>query len=131
MITRNSSLLLVAAVAIAALSAPRIDAQVGNDNPTGPAGIFNGNVTTAGSYDPYTGNAKRSVTDIVVAGSVGSYPLAFTRTANSRFQSEDQYQFGGAWRHNFNWSLSSYPALGTDSPQWYWVAFPDGRIESF
>jgi RHS repeat-associated protein len=122
---------LFAAVAMILLPAFSLRAQVGNDNPTGPSGVFNGNVATAGSYDPYTGNAKRSVTDIVVAGSVGSYPLAFTRTANSRFQSEDQYQFGGTWRHNFNWSLSSYPALGTDYPQWYWVAFPDGRIETF
>src|SRR5256885_7331293 len=50
--------------------------QIGDDNPTGPTGAFNGNVTTAGSYDPYTGNAKRSVTDLVVAGSVGGNPLA-------------------------------------------------------
>ncbi|MEY2482740.1 MAG: hypothetical protein QOK24_1268, partial [Verrucomicrobiota bacterium] len=110
-----------------------MDAQVGNDNPTGPAGMFNGTITTGGSYDAYTGNVTRRVTDLVVSGAVGSYPLAFTRTSNSRFQSEDQYQFGsgGTWRHNFNWTLSSYPALGTDYPHWYWVSFPDGRIEAF
>jgi RHS repeat-associated protein len=131
-LTAKRAVLALASIILILARPFSLRAQVGNDNPTGPSGVFNGNVTTACSYDPYTGNAKRSVTDIVVAGSVGSYPLAFTRTANSRFQSEDQYQFGpgGTWRHNFNWRLSSYPTLGTDYPQWYWVAFPDGRIES-
>src|SRR5205823_7035095 len=59
-------------------------AQVGGDNPTGVAGAFNGQVTTGCSYDAYTGNATRSVTDIAVAGAVGEYPLALMRTANSR-----------------------------------------------
>ena len=47
-------------------------AETGDDNPTGPAGIFNGNITTGCSYDPYTRNAMRSVTDIVVSGAVGT-----------------------------------------------------------
>lgn len=68
------------------IAATPLRGQVGNDNPTGPAGFFNGNVTTGCSYDPWTGNATRSITDLVVAGSVGSYPLAFARTANSRYQ---------------------------------------------
>ena len=34
---------------------PSLRAQVGNNNPTGPAGAFNGNVTTGCSYDPFTG----------------------------------------------------------------------------
>jgi len=58
-------------------------AQVGNDNPTGPSGQFNGNITTGCSYDPYTGNATRTITDIVVAGAVGDYGLSFSRTSNS------------------------------------------------
>src|SRR6202011_4886442 len=56
----------------------------GEDNPTGVAGIYNGNVTTAGNYDPMTGNAMRIVDDIVVPGSVGAYPLKWTRYFNSR-----------------------------------------------
>ena len=48
----------------------RLHAQA-DDNPTGPAGIFNGNITTGCSYDPFTGNAMRVVTDIVASGAVG------------------------------------------------------------
>src|SRR2546428_8108585 len=60
-------------------------AQTGRDNPGGAAGGYNGQVTTGCSYDPYTGNATRAIPDIVVAGSVGAYQLAFTRYANSRY----------------------------------------------
>ena len=31
----------------------------GEDNPTGVSGIYNGNITTAGNYDPYTRNVMR------------------------------------------------------------------------
>lgn len=133
MIIRNLSLSLAAAVAIAALSAPRSNAQVGNDNPTGPAGSFNGNVTTACSYDPYTGNARRTITDIVVPGSVGAYPLAFTRVANSRGNpvqtNESQFGEGGSWRHSYSWYLNSTFGFGVASE--YDVDFPDGRHEVF
>lgn len=54
--------------------------QVGNDDPYGPGDGSNGQITTGCSYSAYTGNATRSITDISVAGSVGAYPLAFTRT---------------------------------------------------
>ena len=57
---------------------------VGNDNPGGPTGEFNGSITTAGSYDPYTGNAKRFIDDLTVTGSVGAYPLKWTRILNTR-----------------------------------------------
>src|SRR5207302_3843556 len=100
----NTSFVSIAlgAVLVVALWAPA-DAQVGNDNPTGPSGIFNGEVTTADDYDPYTGNARRSVTDIAVAGAVGTYPLAFTRTYNSRNAGLQSY-FGNApvWRHSYD-----------------------------
>jgi hypothetical protein len=76
---RRRVTLLLFAICLAILPAS-LSAQMGNDNPTGVAGMFNGNVNTAGSYDPYTGNATRSITDISVAGAVGTYPLAFTRT---------------------------------------------------
>ena len=69
---------------ICALTASPLCAQVGNQNPAGASGIFNGQVTTGCSYDPYTGNATRSITDIAVSGAVGEYPLALVRTANSR-----------------------------------------------
>src|SRR5213592_347168 len=82
----NNLTKLIGSAFIFLLLAVSVRAQVGNDNPTGISGIYNGNVTTAGSYDPYTSNATRSVTDISVAGAVGAYPLAFTRTMNSRVQ---------------------------------------------
>ena len=63
------------AAAIGCLLAPHSFAQAGNNNPTGVTGEFNGSITTAGHYDPFTGNAKRVIDDIVVPGSVGAYPL--------------------------------------------------------
>ena len=59
--------------------------DIGNSNPTGVNGEYNGSVTTAGSYDPYTGNAKRSVTDLSVVGGVGAYPLEWTRILNAQW----------------------------------------------
>ena len=47
--------------------ASKLAAQVGNQNPGGVSGMFNGQVNTGCSYDPYTGNATRSITDIAVA----------------------------------------------------------------
>lgn len=73
-------------------------AQTGGANPTGVSGQFNGNITTGGSFDPLTGNATRSCVDLAVPGSVG-YPLAFTRTLNTRFP--------GAWRNNYSWAVTS------------------------
>lgn len=123
--------LLIAALALLLPSLVR--AQLGNDNPTGPAGAFNGNVTTAGSYDPYTGNVTRRITDIVVAGSLGSYPLALTRTSNSRNQLPNpDYGFGqpGMWRHSYDWKLN-YSDNTQPQPTQYSVDFPDGRSVTF
>ena len=103
-----------------------LSAQVGNDNPAGVAGIFNGNITTGCSYDPYTGNATRKVTDIVVAGAVGSYGLTFSRICNSR------NILGGAWQGSYGWSVGdSNETQNTLPPSTYQVSFPDGRSEIF
>lgn len=76
---------------------PQAFAQAGNNNPGGVTAEYNGSITTAGYYDPYTGNAKREIDDIVVPGSIGAYPLKYTRTFNTR---------GAAtWTHNYSWSL--------------------------
>src|SRR6266705_2973859 len=80
-------------------------AQVGNNNPTGVSGVFNGNVTTGCSYDPYTGNAMRRVTDITVAGAVGSYGLSFSRISNSRSGFGNWFGMPGAWRHSYQWTV--------------------------
>src|SRR5437660_2595129 len=81
----------------------------GNDyeGPVGVAGIFNGNITTACSYDPLTQSAKRTITDLVVPGSVGKYPLKMTRYYDSRAQ---YYAFSAiglstGWAHEYSWLL--------------------------
>jgi RHS repeat-associated protein len=76
---------------------PQVFAQAGNDNPGGVTAEYHGSIATAGYYDPYTGNAKREITDIVVPGSIGAYPLVYTRTWNTRGIS--------AWSHNYEWSM--------------------------
>lgn len=110
-------------------------AQIGNNNPTGPAGAFNGHITTGCSYDPVTGNAVRSITDLVVANGVGAYPLAFTRIANSRAAVSGKFQFGapGRWKHSYTWSISGTEGSSTFSfsPTYYSVSFPDGRAVTF
>ncbi len=126
------------------LAVSPLRAQVGNDNRTGPSGIFNGEITTAGSYDPYTGNATRTITDIVVAGVVGTQPLAFARIYNSRNQLSNHFGVAGQWSHNYNWYLDGSdpvlisrnnvnhpPTNRTPSPTSYSLYFPDGRHETF
>ena len=111
-----------------------LHAQVGNNNPTGASGIFNGQVNTGCSYDPYTGNATRSITDISVAGAVGEYPLALVRTANSRAVSTTEvFAWAGGWNHNYNWIMEDSPARNGSNlpPTQYTIEFPDGRVETF
>ena len=109
--------------------------QIGGNNPTGPSGQFFGNVTTGCSYDPFTGNATRVVTDMVVAGGVGAYPLAFSRTYNSRSAPDFGFHFGGAgsWHHSYDWEMESSEESTNFNfqPTDYTVDFPDGRVESF
>jgi RHS repeat-associated protein len=120
--------------ALAFASLAQLQAQVGNNNASGVSGIFNGQIHTGCSYDPYTGNAVRSITDIAVAGAVGEYPLALVRTANSRTPSTTEV-FGraGGWNHNYNWILQDSPTSATANfqPTRYTVDFPDGRVGTF
>jgi hypothetical protein len=78
-----------------------------NDNPTGSAGMFNGNSTTGCSYDPYTANATRTIPDLTVAGAVGAYPLQWSRTMNSRGAGLGPLGAGGSWRHSYQWSCTA------------------------
>ncbi|HJT44657.1 MAG TPA: RHS repeat-associated core domain-containing protein [Chthoniobacterales bacterium] len=121
------------------LGGSEVLAQAGNDNPTGPAGEFNGDVTTGCHYDPYTGNAKRSVTDITVEGGVGTQPLAFTRTSNSRYAvgNDDlsvnlSADFGsdGNWVHSYQWAIDT-KSKGTGKPTTFTVRYDDGRVVTF
>jgi hypothetical protein len=108
---------------------PAKTAPPGNDNLLGPTGEYNGSITTGGSYDPYTGNAKRLVDDLTVTGSLGAYPLKWTRILNTRNPSP--------WSHSYQWGLWVKPY----APYHYYdppyegpgaqVTYPDGRILSF
>ena len=111
------------------IDATGADDAAGASNPTGPSGIFNGNVTTAGSYDPSTGNAMRVVDDIVVPGCVGAYPLKWTRYYNSR-QTQYYNSYGtskvpassGAWTFAYDYGYG-IGNLGHQNV----MMFPDGR----
>ena len=84
---RKQFVVFVFATAFLLSPAQRALSQVSNyEGPVGVTGIFNGNVTTACSYDPLTQSAHREITDIVVPGSIGKYPLKMTRYYNSRSQ---------------------------------------------
>jgi hypothetical protein len=107
--------------------------EVGNDNPTGVTGEHNGSVTTAGSYDPYTGNAKRFIDDLTVTGAVGTYPLKWTRVLNSRGRA-GSFGGGGGWSHSYHWGLW---VRDMHQPYHYYpnqyegpagrITYPDGR----
>ena len=105
---------------------------VGNDNPTGVAGEYNGSVTTAGSYDPYTGNANRIIDDLTVTGSIGVYPLKWTRILNTR-AGGGPFGDGGGWSHNYQWALTIAPPPSPNpspcQPQVpdATIYYPDGR----
>ena len=102
-------------------------------DPTGSSGGIGGLVTTGGSYDPYTGNVKRVVTDIVVPGANGAIPLAFTRIYNSRgvpASSAVGASFGdGNWRHSYQWE--GHTSSKADGRTVYNVGYPDGRVVNF
>jgi RHS repeat-associated protein len=110
---------VAAILPVAALGQDEPDALGGDgdDNPTGVSGIYNGNVATGCSYDPHTGNAMRVVDDIVVPGSIGAYPLKWTRYFNSHCTYHAS-SAGGRWR--FAYLDYSYDAVGI-------MFFPDGR----
>src|SRR5947208_88603 len=85
----------LAALFVAIIFLPTaIFAEQGDDNPTGVAGVYNGNITTGCSYDPLTQNSHRQIDDIVVPGSVGAYPLKWTRYWNSHTTYKDVFDVG-------------------------------------
>jgi RHS repeat-associated protein len=109
-----------------------IHADVGGDNPTGTSGQFNSNLEVG--VDPLTMNATRSVTDLVIAGGTGSYPLAFTRTMNSRYTAgagnTPAFGTAGTWTHSYQWSIDPV-TVASGLPTTYNVNYPDGRRISF
>lgn len=94
----------------------------GNDSPTGVTGGFNGMVDTGCAYDPYTGNAQRTITDIVVPGAVGAYPLKWSRLYGSR-TADIGSGIPVGWIHSYHWTMSMYAGD--------WVGTPNGREIDF
>jgi hypothetical protein len=86
--------------ALAFLSANIFAAEQGDDNPTGVSGIYNGSVDSGGSYDPYNGNARRTVDDLTVPGALGAYPLKWSRTFNSH-ATYGATSTGGKWSFSY------------------------------
>jgi RHS repeat-associated protein len=105
-------------------------AGLGNDNPNGPSGEYNGSITTAGYMDPFTGNAKRVIDDITVPGSMGAYPLKWSRTLNTRGAFvADIFGQSGAWTHSYCWGLGIWQQLPPEyepGPEGG-IRYPDGR----
>jgi hypothetical protein len=119
---------------------PQPSSGVGNDNPTGVAGAFNGSITTGGSYDPYTGNASRVVEDLAVPGSVGAYPLKWNRVLNTRYINISGRLGAGGWASSYYWSMwvrhATHPLHWNDADPDYEgpdcvVYYPDGRVIEF
>jgi RHS repeat-associated protein len=108
-----------------------VGAEVGEDNPNGVAGDYNGSITTAGHMDPLTGNAKRVIDDITVPGSVGAYPLKWSRYLNTRGIGHPAFGGGGAWNHSYGWGLTILPPLPPPN-EWEptsYVVYPDGHMK--
>lgn len=123
-----------AVLAFCSLGAPAAFAQ--NNNPTGYAGVFNGNSTTGCSFDPLTMNATRTIPDLTVAAGTGAYPLQWARTMNSRAPGGSGLLFGtgGGWSHSYAWSTDDSEIFDTvtpGAPTYYMVRFPDGRVIRF
>ena len=131
-ISLSSSLCLAKAILVGLLlfAVSHRALAVGEENPAGVAGIFNGNSTTGCSYDPYTANATRVIPDLTVAGAVGAYPLQWARIMNSRIAGGGFFGHAGGWRHSYQWSVTA-PYGNTNPPATVTVNYPDGREVTF
>lgn len=130
----------ILATFIFALSAANSAGQAaGNDAKNGVAGNYNGMIGEG--VDPYTGNARRSVEDLMpVPGAVGAYPLKWVRTLNTRNETGLQFGGGGSWQHSYGWnvviSIPPPPDPLVRPEDDYQgpaakVDFPDGKVMEF
>lgn len=136
---KQYSIRIACVLFIAVISEPAFG--TGNDNPTGVTGQYNGSITTAGSYDPYTGNATRAITDLTVTGAVGAYPLQWSRTLNTRNVTSPRAMGRGGWTHSYDWHIylrrHTNPTHWNDETPDYHegpdavVYYPDGRQVPF
>jgi RHS repeat-associated protein len=120
-------------------------ASAQEDNPYG-VGVFTGEVTTGCDYDPYTGNARRTITDIALPSV--SYPLEFGRTMVSKSTDRayppgtfsDQVNYPYVWTFSYRWRIVSFDCYssgggstcdGSGHPRHYLVQYPDGSQVNF
>ena len=102
-------------------------------DPSGNSGDFDGLETTGSGYDTYTGNVKRSITDMVVPGAASAFPLQFSRIYTSRYNAaptDIKGHFGDAnWRHSYQWE--GQQTQNSSGRTVYQVGYPDGRVINF
>jgi RHS repeat-associated protein len=78
-------------------------------------------IATGCGYDAYTGSVRRTVTDLIVPGAIGSRGLNIVRTYSSLTPWISGWSFYPGWR------IEGKPSSGDG----YLVYFPDGRISKF
>ena len=145
---KTGSLLSLAFSLLLATGLPQTAAAtepVPDKDPTGDAGALKDKVETGCGYDPRTGNASRSITDLHVPGAVGENGLAFTRHWNSLQAQPDlptstqSDPFGPAgWSHSWHWSVfyDTLPIQASDGGLQTFetsltITFPDGRVTKY
>lgn len=112
-------------------------ADSGDYAPAGVAGSFGGTTTSGCGIDVYSKNFKRTVDDVVIPSSAGSYPLKFSRTYNSKDLSDWENDLlpsgalgnsmGADWRHSYSMAVGSWHnSAGTQEGEGF--VFPDGRL---
>jgi hypothetical protein len=81
----------------------------------------------------YNGNAHRKISDLQIAGSVGSMPLAFERFSNSRLSTRNlaHSSFGAesSWSHNYEWVMRDNG--GTAAQPIIKITYPQGDEMQF
>jgi RHS repeat-associated protein len=116
-----------------------------NEDPTGTGGALKAQIQTGGTYDAYSGNATRVVTDLSVPDAPGEYGLDFTRYWNSNHNDYDDanaewpLDFGASgWSHSWHWraELVAYSeSLGDGEEELFHtqiiITFPDGHTTKY
>lgn len=86
-------------------------------------------------FEVYSGNVKRSVSDLRMAVQIGEHPLEFSRMHSSRsvwaVQVRSDFVFGraGNWRHSHQWSILDDGEI--NGCQGLQVIAPNGRVSYY
>ena len=89
----------------------------------------------ANRFEVYSGNVKRSVSDLKMAVQVGEHPLVFSRMHSSRsvwaVQVRSDFVFGraGNWRHSHQWTILDDGEF--NGCQGLQVIAPNGRVNYY